>query len=475
MENRGELLSRKEWTYLAIGFAVGIGWFVYNRGVDFGPYPNTADAVSYAEIGNSFRSVSEALSYSGFRTFGFPFFLFLIKSLVGLFGIEGAESVHNAQTISLLLVHFASTVLFYRTVRTLAGMHGVRLHPIALVLAIAHPGLVAHTSILLTDTFATDLLMLASALILGNTSASSRGLALRGSLAGLILGWALATRPFFIAALGCGVLISFGIAIWSRGLKKFSYFLLPMIAGMALLLTPSMITCQNAHGRICMQNPNFSAPAAANSLQMGLLYFRTYWSVRTRWPESQIVIPADASMSVHWETACSIGSVTGPRQWLSCVFSKPLYLPVYIGKKLIAVFDSFSLHPYASDVTTASVRRYSRFFGALSFVGFFYAIWLLGMAVSRRKLWEALILLFPILSLIFQIPMHVEGRYSFPAVPLSLMCLFWVLPMAYRKGRREFTAAVLAGLIIGGTFLIQTHLWDLDDLTLQQIEGRDLE
>lgn len=473
MENRARLLSSREWLYLAIGLTFGIGWYVYNRQIDFGPYPYTADAVNYAEIGNSFTSIWEALKYSGFRTFGFPLFLFLIKSLVGWFGIESASGVDNAQSIALLLFHFASSLVFYRTFRTLARSFGVNFHPLALLLLVAHPGLVAHTSILLTDTFATDLLLLAASILVSGDSATTRGLLWRGGVTGLILGLALVTRPFFIAALASGIFLSVIVAAWSRKLKSYSLFLIPMLASIAMLLAPSVTTCTRAHGTFCLQNPSFSSHAAANSLQMGLLYFRTYWSIRSQWPESQIILPLDAAMAKNWETACRIGEVTGPKSWLGCVFSRPLFLPVYVGKKIIAVFDSFFLQPYASDVTPAWARRYSRVFGTLSFVGFFYSLWLLGVFIRRKRFWETQVFLLPILSIIFQIPMHVEGRYSFPAVPLALLSLFCLLPAMYSKGRREFTTSVVIGVILAGTFLVQTYSWDLDDIVLQQIEGRD--
>src|SRR6185503_3920908 len=138
----------------------------------------------------------------------------------------------------------------------------------------------------------------------------------------------------------------------------------PLVCAAFLFLLPVAVKCGGSYGRVCIQNPEFTSRAAAGSLQMGLTTFRVYWSSRSRW-ESTIVLPEDWSMVEHWGTACDIGRISTPGQWLRCTFSRPLYLPVYLGKKVIAVFDHLFLQPYAADVTPAWAMDYGRVFSAL--------------------------------------------------------------------------------------------------------------
>ena len=178
-------------------------------------------------------------------------------------------------------------------------------------------------------------------------------------------------------------------------------------------------------------------------------------------------------MVEHWGAACDIGRISTPGQWLRCTFSRPLYLPVYLGKKVIAVFDHLFLQPYAADVTPAWAMDYGRVFSALSFAGFFLAAALFLYFSWRRMGWEALALALPITTLAFQLPMHAEARYSFPVVPISLVAAVWLLQRSFKLGRAQAAVCMLVLGVLGGTFFVQTHYWDLDDPIFQQIVGWD--
>lgn len=449
---------RIEWLYLMIGLVIGTAWFVFNRSIDFGPYPPLADAVTYSQISQSFKNLGEAFTYAGDRTFGFPFILYLMKS--------GTEAF---QTAMLLLFHFVSSFFFYRALGKASQFYGLRLHPSALLLILIHPGLISHTSVLLTDTFTADLIMISAALFLGARDAEKQALLLRGAATGLVLGLAIGVRPFLAVSVASMFGLGMIMAMISRPRERLLLFLGPMLCAASLVLAPAILSCRANFGKVCIQNPSFAGPAAAGSLQMGLTSIRTYWSSRS----PNTVLPEDWSMVENFKSSCEINQVTGPSQWLECVFSKPFFIPIYLSKKIVALFDSFFLQPYASDVTPSWVRHYSRPYGALSFVGFFCAIGILCVFLKRRMIWESLALSLPILTLLFQLPMHIEPRYSFSVVPVCFASAIWLLQKALQQGRRTTVMYLLLAATLGGTFLTQTHYWDLDDLILQQIEGWD--
>lgn len=452
------MIERKsEWLYLIIGLTIGTAWFVFNRTIDFSPYPPMADAITYLQISQSFQGIVEAFTYAGDRTFGFPFILYLMKS--------GTEAT---QTAMLLLFHIVSSIFFYRALRKTSEHYGLRLHPSALTLILIHPGLISHTSVLLTDTFTADLVMFVMTFLMGARDAGTRSLILRGIAAGLTLGLTVATRPFAIVSTFGMFGLLFILAILFRSPKRPFIFLTLAMCSFSLFLLPSVLNCRAKYGQFCQQNPAFTSQAI-QSLQMGMTSIRTYWSTRS----TSTVMPEDWSMVKAYRGTCDISGMTKSQDWINCILAKPFFIPVYLSKKLVAVFDSFFLQPYASDVTPTWVRHYSRVFGTLSFVGFFCSIGILFAFLRRKMIWESVALTLPTLGILFQLPMHIEPRYSFSAVPVCIASAVWLFQKAIQKGRRTTVAYLLLVATLGGAFLVQTHLWDLDDLILQQIEGWD--
>lgn len=460
---------RREWLYLILGLVIGTTWFGYNRWIDFGPFTFDADAVSYSQISNSFKNFGEAFTYAGNRTFGFPLVLYFIKRIVEVFSNPSPEVLVGIQTATLLVFHFVASVFFYRAIRKLSLLQGLRIHPVVLSLILLHPGLVGHSAVLLTDTFTADLIMIGVVYLLEARNGSSRSLLLRGAAVGLVLGFAVGVRPFLAVSVSAVIAFAIGLSIFFRKPRPFIFFFSPMFFVFSLVLLPSVLNCRTNYGKVCMQNPTFSGQAVSDSLQLGMTFFRYYGSTRS----NVAVMPEDWSMVENWKGACNISNVTGPVQWLQCVSRKPLYFPVFLMKKVVALFDSFFLQPYAQDVTPSWARHYSRVFGTLSFVGFFCAIWILLVFIKRRMFWESLAISFPIFTLLFQIPMHIEPRYSFSVVPICLFSLVWLFQWSLRQNRQRKFAYWFFILVFGAIFLIQTRFWDLDDLILQQREAWD--
>jgi len=457
---------KSEWLYLIIGLVIGTAWFVYNRLTDFGAFPPMADAVTYSEISNSFRSFGEAFSYAADRTFGFPFVLYCMKRLVEVFSTPTPEELDAAQTAMLLIFHFAASVFFYRSLRKTSQHYGLRIHPAALLLILIHPGLTGYTSVLLTDTFTSNLIMIATALLLGAREAGTRSLLLRGAAMGTTLGLAVAARPFLVVSTFVFFCLIATLALLFRSPKRPLLFFALTLASFSLFLLPSVLQCRTIYGKVCMQNPGFAAQGV-ESLKWGLTSVRTYWSSRSEYT----VAPDEQTMAKNIRATCDIQGIKGGIDWLKCIFSNPFFTPVFLVKKVIGLFDSYFLHSYASDVTSSWDRRYARIFGMLSFVGYFCAIGILVGFLRRRKIWESLALSLPVLILLFQLPMHIEPRYSFSTVPICLVATVWLFQKAIQQGRRMLITYLIVFVTLGGTFLVQTHLWDLDDVVLQQIEG----
>ncbi len=461
-------LSRRDILFIVFGFLGGLGWFIFNQSIDFKPYPVAADAVSYATISNSFSSIWEALRYAGDRTFGFPFFLYLIKIIFSVFGDLTPETLHRVQSLTLFSIHSASSIYFFLELRKHFHESNILIHPLFVLILLIHPGLISHTSVLLTDTLMTDLLMIIVALILRSKIHSPKSGIIGGLFTGILLGWAIAIRPFFIvsffAFLALTILFSF------KDFKKILLFFIPATLAAALALLPASLQCRNLYGKFCLQNPEFASYSVSTSLQLGLDSYRTYWSMRSALP-SQIVTPKDELLESAYKDACDVSRISGPKEWIECTFSKPLLLPTYGIKKIIALFDHFILQPYAADVTPAWVRVYSRVFSSFAFGGFFLLLWQIFYFFRNTNTQKALALSLPTLTLLFQIPMHVEGRYSFAVLPLCYFAAIYTIQKSSLEKPRSRMILAACFFVVCGVFILQVNAWDLDDLILQQIEG----
>jgi hypothetical protein len=124
------------------------------------------------------------------------------------------------------------------------------------------------------------------------------------------------------------------------------------------------------------------------------------------------------------------------------------------------------------DVNPGWFRRVTRVFNALAFLGVACALAFAVSLVRRGRAWEAVALSFPLATLAFQIPMHVEGRYSFPAIPLAIFCAVAAAQSALAGTGRARRVGAAVAVALTSLFLFQAAAWDRDDFVMRQIEAR---
>jgi hypothetical protein len=341
-----------------------------------------------------------------------------------------------------------------------------------LFLLLVHPGLIALTSELLTDTFATDLVMLVGTILIYARGIGGWRLGLNAAGFGALTGWLIAARPVMVVSTIVLALLMALYGMFPTTRRRTLTFVGIFGVVTSLFLLPSALKCRSTYGKVCLQNPIFSGQAAGDSLQLGLVTYRTYWSVRSPSP-STIVIPQDFALVEAWRSTCDISEVSGPSSWSRCIFSRPFYIPIYGAKKVIALFDHLFLHPYATDVTPTWVIGLNRLFGVLAFVGFLFSLGLSVLFFRRRNFAAFFTFIFPTLILLFQVPMHVESRYGFPAVPIALVSLVWGFQYAYSYGRKALVGALVLALLFAGVFFGQVRAWDRMDPVFLQVMGWD--
>jgi hypothetical protein len=466
------LADRRTIVLAALGLVAATGWFAYNLSVGIGNRFR-GDAVGYVQIMMARRSLADVLGYAGDRTLGFPLFLYLVKSLTTLAGSVSVETFVDVVCVLLLLIHVVATLLFFAEVSSVSEREmGLRLHPAALALLLAYPGLVAYTAVPLTDTLATDLLMLAiAALCRASRLPTTATRAGWGLACGAGLGAVVLVRPATVVP--CAAVLAGGwVVVGTRRTVMTAATL-----GFALLVGMQAANCARVFDRACLTNPTTTAAAVAESVGWGVASARHYWSQRSNDPDGHVSVP-DPFLADHLAADCHPTAVLGRDGLLACLATHPTAVVPFELKKAIGLFDSYYLQPYAVDVTPRWARLVSRPFGALAFAGFVAAVGWLGLVVARLltglRLGSGLlgvVLLIPVAHIVWQSLFHVEPRYGFPAVPFALVSL---TVCVQRSGglaprRRALVFAVLAGAIL--LFLGQTYRWDVGDDVLRRIEA----
>jgi hypothetical protein len=416
------------------------------------------------------RSLADVLGYAGERTLGFPLFLYLVRGAIGLVGAVSVETFVDVVCGVLLLVHVASSVLFFSSVRTLIERElGWRLHPAALVLLLAYPALVAYTAVPLTDTLATDGLMLAVCALERAESAAATGPRLAWSTAtGVALAAVVLLRP--AAIVPCAVLVVAGVirAVVTRAGRG---IVASAAVAFVVLVGLHASNCARAYGTVCLTEPQATERAVAESVGRGVTSARHYWSSHSSEPDGRVVTP-DPLLAATLGADCHPTTLLGAHGMLACLVSHPLVLLPFFTKKAVGLFDSYYLQPYAVDVTPRWARLASRPFGALAFAGFVATWGWLVAAVRHRRLGGLLplVLLVPLAHVGWQSLFHVEPRYGLPAVPFALVGL--VLAVQALAGLPPRSRALLgAGLACAAVLsLVQTHWWDAADDVLRLIE-----
>jgi hypothetical protein len=488
------LAPHATWIGLGLALAVTLAWFLHVNA--FSPGSRfVGDARLYIRLGTNPTTWHDALNVLGERSVGFPLLIYAGKRLLALFDVPASRSepdaLLNLFAGGLLVLHVTSTLLFIRAARGLGRRSGLELPLLPLGLLLVHPGLIAHTTVLLTDTLCADLLMLALCLLARATWARRRGSrVLAAGLAGGFLGMTVLARPSYAVPLAVVMLLAVLVAGASgatasgrgRGARGLLAILVLGAAGFAACVTPAVAHCQAVYGKVCLRDPDGEKAAIYSSLNAGKSSPRLYWT-RYAKPEDRdaMAILRDPYLTEHWAPRCRIDSGAFDKGLLKCFAHEPLEGTVFLFKKSLALLDHYYIDPYAVDVTPSWVRWVSRPFGALAFLGLGACLALLAEALPRgrrparmRGTPELLVILIAGFSVaycgchcIFQI----EPRYSFGALPGLYLGLAWALAKIPRL-RVSLRYAAYVGLFwLGVIFYAQTAHWDRLDPYLPQIEN----
>lgn len=279
-------------------------------------------------------------------------------------------------------------------------------------------------------------------------------------LCGLILGYLILIRPSFgppIILFYCGILIE--ILGNKKNWKKILTKLLIIAVGSSVLILPVMRNIWNADHSIGIQYSEFFKTSKINTLRVGLAGVRIIWSM---YNPSQNPLPGiyDPQLKKMYYDQCTILS---SKDWINCLFSKPLFIPIYLWKKTLALFDAPNLQPYATDFTPKWFVPLERIFGMLGFCGFIsFLIILISNFFKRNKItlitWP--IILFTISFTMLHSVGHIEGRYVFTVIPFLILMLFLGFHIAKRSKKSFFIVWTYTMIISGISFLIQTYIWD---------------
>jgi hypothetical protein len=478
---------------IGLGFALAfaVWWFQYVSSLP-GAFRVRGDAAGYFLIALRFRSWSDALSYVEYRSVGFPFILYaarrLFEALGGAVSLADSRPFLSAFAAGLFGFHVASTLVFIRAAHRLARRAGLELPWLPLALLLAHPGLVAQTTVLHTETLCADLLMLCFALLAAaalRASLSSRLAFAAGS--GVLLGAVALVRTSYgipiAVALAAGLAISSAASAGLLGRRPGARRFLPLLAiaaaCFALALAPAVARCRSAFGRACLQDPDVSDSAVYRSLSAGRSSPRHYWT-RYSTASDGLVIVRDPSLVESWESQCVIEPGSPDKGLLACFLGHPLDGARFLVKKSIALLDHYYIHPYAVDMTPRWVRWVSRPFGALAFAGLgCCSAIVVAVAASRRRasparavlgstlaFFAGLCVLYCAVHCLF----HIEPRYGLGAMPGLYLGLSFALARLRLEGPSVRRAAHVALFWLGVLFLAQTARWDRLDPYLAKIE-----
>jgi hypothetical protein len=452
------------------------------------------DAASYLSIGTQVPENELFPAFATSQGVGLPLLLRAFRAYLEPLAADLGKHWFEWVPVYLFLFHLACSALFWEAVRRTLSRSGLPTpHPLLLFLLLLQPGLVAGTTLLLTDTLTVDLVLLGSAAwLLRPTDGQGRPLvlAVAGSTTGLSWAFAAIARPVFLVpvlgAVTLLVLVGAIEAIRARAktleLRAWGQRGAALIALLVCVGTPLLLTafrCERGHGEACLADPLAVRKLSGWEGGVGLSNVRAYWSGKTT-PPGLIVLVTDGWIRRHLSDDCVIERVVGPDSSAGCVLRHLHLAPVLAFKKAAAFVDQQHYQSYVADGTSPLARRYFRFFSALTWLGLLALPFAIVKALRRPeaspRLRELLaILMLPLLAASAHVLVHVESRYLLVLVPFAYVTLGCVLTVTLaRAARRDFRfvawVAGAATLALGAWFA-QLSAWDSLDSTQQLIDA----
>jgi hypothetical protein len=473
-------LLRSEGFWLVLGALVALCWFQANlhlpplfRGqlcCDAAEYTHMAGSSKLAGVFASSGSGALAapskvaaighflFANTGWRTFAYPAYLAAHRLLIHLLHLDPYVAWLDAAVWSAFLLYLLAAWVFYRAARGA----GLPLHPFALSLLLAHPGLASYAALPITDTLAVAFLLLGISALARTFRASARRSAILWALlTGMLLGYDVLLRPSYKIALMLMLACWFLHALLPAGRRFRLSWTVPLagIIAFFVLLSPRYISCTREAGKLCFDPPGPAHELSVFYVQLGLLGPRNT-SVLWGKGSSVNVTTTDVFFLDHFAGHCVIGpSPIG--SLLVCLARQAPLAPLFLLKKTAGLFDNFTLNTYATYVTPWWIVGLNRAWSMLAFGGFAVLCGAFFHMLARRKTSPVLglCLLFTLCYAAYSSLVSIESRYSFPLVPFALFALLAFLDRVRRDPKASAWPAAAVGALMA-FFLIQTLVWD---------------
>jgi len=449
--------------WIIILASINIAYLLFYYAVSLPPLLRIrGDAYQYLNIANSFASIHDAITYVGDRTYGFPLFLYLIKII---FSPTNANDWATKASYIQFSIHILASLCFYKFFLQNIFKQ-VKLSNIFAALVcgviICYPTVVANTSIQLVDTLGLDLLLFVVVLYKASFIFQRRIITfIIAGFCGLLLGYTIMVMPL----LWPPAIILYIVSIVEKFGSSFKHpnrivIFISMTIGVLTPILPTMHQIWSKDHTVGIQNTKYLEYYTKSGFQNGLSNVRVFWSTRN---PSNKIHPGiyDPYLTKIYGETCKADS---PISVIKCLFSRPLAIPIYFTKKIIAIFDVPYLQSYTVDMTPTWFIPWERLFGMFSFSGFMYLI-LNTIARPFLKLkvdwlgWNWSFFAIFWIGMITFLP--IEGRHGFVAIPFAIASLFLSFATMRQLGAKFIVAWIYILSISCCLFLYQTYLWDL--------------
>lgn len=468
-------MQRKTGSIIALGVTaiVALKLFVFGLA-----YPLTSrlsgDPYHYLLIAESLTDFSSVLSYAGDRSIGIPFFEYLIRKILNLFSAnQSVLTWVNAIGIALLITHIATSWLFSRWAKS-SNFIQYELTAVCLFIFLAtYPALIGHMISPLSDALSVDLIACAfMSMHVAMTSNIRYQTFLFGSMSALFFGFSILVRPGNLTGVFAALFAAIAISFLTRHSK--AVVICAIALGGGLIITPSYYNCNLKYGGVCLQSPaTFNVIA---SVQAGLRGARILWKHGST-PLIPIPILPDETMFQTFHQPCQLKTVSGidDSSLTGCLSARPLYLPSYVVKKWIGLFDHFHFAPSLEVITPSWLRWMSRAYGSFAWIGLSLFFLTMAQATTRTcrqeikgKLVKPIVPLalavYSMVMLAQHTVLHTEDRYGFPLIPLCAVMLAIYcekLIVGYRTyGFKSQAPLFLFCIVAWAIFIAQVVIWD---------------
>jgi hypothetical protein len=454
------------------------------------------DAYDYVKFSLRMQQTHEWLTPPGNRSIGMPLLLVVLHKLFGPLARVTGRPWLNFVPYALLTLHVIACWVAYR------ALSGWRLlgAPVAwLTVLIAHLGLVSHASTPLTDTPATDCVLLAVAAT-ATVVARLPGEPVRWRRwsewlipcgLGVILSVLVLLRPVAMVGATVSVVLLGSLLV----VRRRPVALVGLILGLGFVLGPALSAGHDRFGTLTLQNPKSAAETAARIAPAGLDNVRTYFVGRAL----GATFVADPILTKGVRAKYIRSSDNFFANTVVYVLRHPGALALLVMRKSIALCDQRHLTPYTVAHTPNHIASVGRALGAFTWAGlvvlaarlgaglFCWVVTRAGRLAPFLARWTGVgatwscpeaaydgdeavrtlvVVSLPLAYFATYFLMTVESRYGLCAAPFGLLALgAWLSKRRSSRGLPRRLRWVLLGLLIS---VFYATVWNWDGLDVMQ-------